>query len=119
MKLLQSAFTLPFAVAFAVLNPSARAEVTITAVESGGNVVFTVSGAVDTNGKYNAGNFAAQTVLNPKLGDIEIWPTETVADQIDLQAAVPFGDGSDMQDVGVGSGVGFAIFNAKLYLPST
>lgn len=95
---------------------SASAQVTISARETGGDVVFTVSGAFDPGTSSNSTNFGPETKLNPSGGEFEIWMTNSTAKSIALDAAVPFGPGAETQDVGIGSGSNIAIFGGDLWL---
>ena len=103
------------AILFLAISP-ARSELTISVEETGGDVVFTFSGDIDTTGKVAFGNFGAATTLYPMEGDIEVTAASTDVDRIDLQATVAFGSGSSMEDVGVASGDTIAIYDSRLFL---
>ena len=99
--------------------PHARAELTITGQERFGDVVFTFSGTMDTTGAVGAGPFFVETKFEPSEGDIEAWQTDSDTARLALDAAVPFGTGPALTDVGVGSGDNIALLGDDLYLEDT
>lgn len=95
---------------------SASAQVTISARENGGDVVFTVSGSLDPGAPGTTGGFGPETRLEPSAGEFEIWMTDSTAKPFALDAVVLFGPGAVELDVGIGSGSNIAIFGTQIWL---
>ena len=100
--------------ALAALLPAARAELTVTGVETGGGVVFTFVGSLDTTGAVSDGVFTPETNLNPGVGTLEAWQGTTDAVLLNLQSSVSFGANVGSFNVGMGSGDNIAIFGDDL-----
>jgi len=99
--------------------PYARAELTIYAQETGGDVVLTFLGSMNMTGADPDGDFGPETRFEPMIGVIEAWQTDSDVVRLDLDAAVPFGTGGDQDDVGVGSGDNIALFESEFFLDDT
>ena len=114
-----SRFVLSIALVFAgllLMTPQARAELMIFGEETGGDVVFTFSGTIDTTGANGSFDFLAQTHLSPTDGRIEAWQAPSDGVTLGLDAAVPFGTGDEQTDVGAGSGDNIALFGKQLFI---
>lgn len=101
------------------LTQAVQAGVTITAQETGGKVVFTLSGSLNPGTPGVPEPFGPETILDPKNGDIEAWQTSAPASRYALASKVIFGTPNTFPNDGIGTGTNFAIFGNEVVLDAS